>query len=85
MKIEILFAVDQEDNTKISLLAVPYGESAGTDSVRQALMDKLSLFSSDISEHAADIDSGEETSYNGYDFGWETIELITDKIIIRPL
>ena len=76
MKIEILFAVDQEDNTKINLLAVPYGESAGVDNIKRVLEQELCIDDVDIDQHAADIDSGEETSYNGYDFGWETIELI---------
>ncbi len=77
MKIEILFAVDQEDNTKINLLAAPYYESLGEEFIKDALLNKLGLDKSDwLDELCGRLATGAEESFAYYDFGWETIELI---------
>ena len=81
MEIEILYAIDHDNyNEKVNLLAVPYGETAGEDFIKQTLEDRLGIFGDDeetnkgIDELVKTIDTGEETEYHEYEFGWDVVE-----------
>ena len=64
MEIEILYAIDHDDyNVKVNLLAVPYGETAGEDFIRETLENRLEIFA-----------AGEGSEYHEYEFGWDVVE-----------
>lgn len=74
MEIEILYAIDHDDyNAKVNLLAVPYGETASEDFIRQTLEDRLEIYNED--ELVKTLATGEETEYHEYEFGWDVVEL----------
>jgi len=77
MEIEILYAIDHDDyNAKVNLLAVPYGETASEDFIRQTLEDRLGIFDHDERTHELIkmLATGEETEYHEYEFGWDVVE-----------
>ena len=48
MEIEILYAIDHDDyNAKVNLLAVPYGETASEDFIRETLENRLEIVGDD--------------------------------------
>jgi len=78
MEIEILYAIDHDDyNAKVNLLAVPYGETAGEDFIRETLENRLEIFDHDEKTHELvnTLASGEKTEYHEYEFGWDIVEL----------
>lgn len=77
MEIEILYAIDHDDyNAKVNLLAVPYGETAGEDFIRQTLDNRLELEDDEeLDELVKTLATGEETEYHEYEFGWDIVEL----------
>lgn len=77
MEIEILYAIDHDDyNAKVNLLAVPYGETASEDFIRQTLENRLDIVGDDeeIDELVKTLATGEETEYHEYEFGWNVVE-----------
>ena len=81
MEIEILYAIDNDDyNAKVNLLAVPYGETASEDFIRQTLEDRLGIVGDDeetdkeIDELVKTLDTGGEAEYHEYEFGWDVVE-----------
>ena len=81
MEIEILYAIDHDDyNAKVNLLAVPYGETASEDFIRQTLENRIDIIGDDeetdkeIDELVKTLATGEETEYGEYEFGWDVVE-----------
>ena len=77
MEIEILYAIDHDDyNVKVNLLAVPYGETAGEDFIRETLENRLEIFDHDEKTHelVKMLAAGEGSEYHEYEFGWDVVE-----------
>lgn len=77
MEIEILYAIDHDDyNAKVNLLAVPYGETASEDFIRETLENRLEIVGDDegTDELVKTLATGEETEYHEYEFGWDVVE-----------
>ena len=76
MEIAILYAIDYDDyNAKVNLLAVPYGETAREDFIKETLENRLDLDDDeDLDKLVKVLAAGEESEYHEYEFGWDIVE-----------
>lgn len=74
MKIEILYAVNINDNTKTNLLAAHEGENPDLESAWEIVKKKLYYDDSDeeLYNKLGDIIEGFTDEYDIYKFGWDT-------------
>lgn len=74
MNIEILYAVNTDDNTRTNLLATAEGKNPGLKSTWKIIKDKLSFDESDeeLYDKLGDIIEGFSDEYGIYQFKWET-------------
>lgn len=80
MKIEILYAVDFENNNeRTTLLAVEYYTSLDhgfvEEKVSEMLLQRYGMTDEQIESLVDDICDGKETEFGAYEFKWETTEM----------
>ena len=80
MKIDILYAVDYENNNqRTSLLAVEYHTALDfcfvEDKITGLLLDRYAMTDEEIWSLVKDVCEGKDASFGVYGFHWETIEM----------
>lgn len=80
MKIEILYAVDYENNNeRTSLLAAENRTSLDRgfveEKVKELLLDRYGMTDRQIEELVDNICDGKETEFGAYGFHWESVEM----------